>query len=94
MHVKDYMLCRATIGIHVDNLFGESEFRVPGDARLKHQVVFGASGTGKSVLLATLAASDLATTGITVIDPHGGIYRLLAKHTLPDTISGVVRISR
>jgi hypothetical protein len=76
------MLYPAPIGIHADNFFGEPEFSVPADARRKHLAAFGGTGTGKSTLLTNLAASDLAAgTGITVVDPHGGIYEgILANH--------------
>src|ERR1700733_2097490 len=70
------------IGIQADNFFGEPEFTVPADARRKHLAAFGGTGTGKSTLVTNIAASDLAAgTGITVVDPHGGIYeQILANH--------------
>lgn len=76
------MIPPAPIGTHADNFFSEPEFSVPADARRKHFAAFGGTGTGKSTLLTNCAASDLAAgTGITVIDPHGGIYeQILANH--------------
>jgi hypothetical protein len=76
------MLDSAPIGTHADNFFAEPEFGVPADARRKHMALFGGTGTGKSTLLTNMAASDLAAgTGITVVDPHGGVYeQLLANH--------------
>jgi type IV secretory pathway VirB4 component len=68
------MLEPAPIGNHADNFFGEPEFTVPAEARRKHMALFGGTGTGKSTLLMNMAASDLAAgTGITVVDPHGGL---------------------
>ena len=76
------MLVSAPIGTHADNYFGEPEFSVPAEARRKHMALFGGTGTGKSTLLLNMAASDLdAGTGITVVDPHGGLCDdLLANH--------------
>ncbi len=76
------MLQAAPIGTHADKFFGEPEFSLPGEARRKHFAAFGGTGTGKSTLITNLAASDLdAGTGITVVDPHGGIYEeILANH--------------
>jgi len=76
------MLSPAPIGTHADSFFGEPGFSIPAEARKKHLAAFGGTGTGKSTLLTNCAATDLAAgTGITVVDPHGGIYEtLLAKH--------------
>jgi len=78
------MLDSAPIGTHADNFFGEPEFSVPPEARRKHMALFGGTGTGKSTLLANMAASDLAAgTGITVVDPHGGLYDELLSNHIP-----------
>ena len=76
------MLESAPIGTHEDKFFGEPEFSVPAEARRKHMALFGGTGTGKSTLLLNMAASDLAAgTGITVVDPHGGLCEdILANH--------------
>src|SRR5579864_9241579 len=76
------MLESVPIGTHADNFFSEPEFAVSADARRKHMALFGGTGTGKSTLLANMAASDLAAgTGITVVDPHGGLCEdILADH--------------
>jgi hypothetical protein len=78
------MLDSTPIGTHADNYFGEPEFTVPPDARRKHIAIFGGTGTGKSTLLANMAASDLVGgTGITVVDPHGGLYDELLSNHIP-----------
>lgn len=76
------MLEPAPIGTHADNFFGEPDFSVPAEARRKHMALFGGTGTGKSTLLLNMAASDLAAgTGVTVVDPHGGLCDdLLTSH--------------
>jgi len=46
--------------------------------------LFGGTGTGKSTLLANMAAADLAAgTGITVVDPHGGLCDELLTNHIP-----------
>jgi Helicase HerA, central domain/TraM recognition site of TraD and TraG len=78
------MLESAPIGIHADKFFGEPDFSVPADARRKHMALFGGTGTGKSTLLMNMAASDLAAgTGITVVDPHGGLSQDLLTNHIP-----------
>ncbi len=78
------MLDAAPIGTHADNYFGEPEFSVPAEARRKHMALFGGTGTGKSTLLLNMAASDLdAGTGITVVDPHGGLCDDLFTNHIP-----------
>jgi type IV secretory pathway TraG/TraD family ATPase VirD4 len=78
------MLQAAPIGIHADNFFGAPEFSIPAEARKKHLAAFGGTGTGKSTLLANLAANDLAAgTGITIVDPHGGIYETVLANHIP-----------
>src|ERR1700684_1307271 len=78
------MLDSAPIGIHADNYFGAPEFIVPADARRRHMALFGGTGTGKSTLLTNMAASDLESgSGITVVDPHGGLCDDLLTNHIP-----------
>jgi hypothetical protein len=78
------MLQPAPIGTHADNFFGEPEFSVPAETRRKHMALFGGTGTGKSTLLTNMAAADLAAgTGITVVDPHGGLCDDLLTNHIP-----------
>jgi type IV secretory pathway TraG/TraD family ATPase VirD4 len=47
-------------------------FGIAPDDRLRHMVIFGKTGTGKSTLLRNLLATDIAAgRGVTFIDPHG-----------------------
>ncbi|HEX4960633.1 MAG TPA: type IV secretion system DNA-binding domain-containing protein [Thermoanaerobaculia bacterium] len=51
-----------------------SEVRLPRDLRMRHTHLIGASGTGKSTLLAELVLEDLARgEGVGLIDPHGDL---------------------
>src|ERR1700735_1870571 len=78
------MLDPAPIGTHADHFFGEPEFTVPAEARRKHMALFGGTGTGKSTLLTNMAAADLsAGTGISVVDPHGGLCDDLLENHIP-----------
>jgi hypothetical protein len=78
------MLDAAPIGTHADNFFSEPHFSVPAETRRKHMALFGGTGTGKSTLLTNMAASDLAAgTGITVVDPHGGVCEELLSNHIP-----------
>jgi len=78
------MLDSAPIGIHADNYFGAPEFFVPADARRRHMALFGGTGTGKSTLLTNMAAADLESgSGITVVDPHGGLCEDLLSNQIP-----------
>lgn len=78
------MLDSAPIGTHAGNFFGEPHFSIPAEVRRKHMALFGGTGTGKSTLLANLAAADLdAGTGMTVADPHGGLYEELIANHIP-----------
>jgi type IV secretory pathway TraG/TraD family ATPase VirD4 len=46
--------------------------------------LFGGTGTGKSTLLTNMAASDLESgSGITVVDPHGGLCDDLLTNHIP-----------
>jgi hypothetical protein len=78
------MLDSAPIGIHADNYFGAPEFFVTADARRRHMALFGGTGTGKSTLLTNMAACDLESgSGVTVVDPHGGLCDDLLTHHIP-----------
>jgi hypothetical protein len=78
------MLEPVPIGTHADNFFAEPELTIPADARRKHMALFGGTGTGKSTLLCNMAAADLsAGTGITIVDPHGGLWEELLTNHIP-----------
>lgn len=61
------------------------------DQRLRHVYAIGASGTGKSTLLLSMAAQDIAAgNGFAVLDPHGDLIEdILARmpsHRAADVI--------
>ena len=51
------------------------------EERLRHTYVIGASGTGKSTLLLSMAMQDIeAGNGFAVLDPHGDLIEdILAR---------------
>lgn len=67
---------------------GERAVAIP---RQKHKLIIGATGVGKSTLLAALIAGDIdAGDGVTVVDPHGSlvdeIVSRIPKHRTNDVI--------
>lgn len=78
-------------------IFGVDEYGVarglPADFRF-HTLVIGATNTGKSTLLRTLALSSLANgEGFMVIDPHGQLAEGILKYIPRDRADDVVYIS-
>ncbi len=52
--------------------------RLPLDDRLRHLLVLGKTGTGKSTLMASLVAEDMAAGhGVACLDPHGELIETL-----------------
>ncbi len=69
----------------------ETNVTISTDARLKHTHIIGATGTGKSTLIANLILQDLKKgIGVTLLDPHGDlvddIIARLPKHRLQDVV--------
>jgi len=59
--------------------------------RLQHKYLVGQTGTGKSTLLKSMIASDIAAgRGLALLDPHGDLFReilaLVPKHRWDDVI--------
>jgi DNA helicase HerA-like ATPase len=51
------------------------------DTRRRHLYVVGQTGTGKSTLLLSLIAQDLAgSQGLAVLDPHGDLAETVLLH--------------
>jgi len=66
---------------------GMGQWRAIGDGDLaRHVYVVGATGTGKSTLLASMIRQDVAAgRGIMLIDPHGDLFAEIRDH-LPHEI--------
>ena len=59
-------------------------FTIPPETRLKHTAIFGATGAGKSTLLGNVVAWDLANgAGLSLVDPHGGLYEHILSNHIP-----------
>ena len=78
-------------------VIGESRgqpLRVPLDALQRHMAVIGATGSGKSTLIADLALGVLdAGAGATVIDPHGDLATDILER-VPARLADRVRVLR
>jgi predicted DNA-binding transcriptional regulator AlpA len=61
------------------------------EERLRHTYVIGASGTGKSTLLLSMAMQDIAAgNGFAVLDPHGDLIDDLLARIPDNRVSDVV----
>lgn len=57
---------------------GEGEFALSADDRLKHLLLIGKTGMGKTTVLKNIALQDIyAGRGLAVLDPHGDLSREL-----------------
>ena len=60
------------------------------DERRRHMYILGATGTGKSTMLLTMIAQDIANgKGLAVVDPHGDLIEQIL-HTIPEERIGDV----
>lgn len=67
------------------------EVRLPLEARLRHTHLIGASGTGKSTLLASMILEDLAEgRGVGLIDPHGDLVEEVLGRMPAERVEDVV----
>ena len=68
----------------------ESDVRLPIQSRDRHTYVVGATGTGKSTLLARMIREDMERgEGVILLDPHGDLYRA-AMDAVPKSRKGEV----
>lgn len=59
--------------------------------RRRHLYLIGKTGTGKSTLLATLMAADLAAgAGFALLDPHGDLAQAVADRVPPERTNEVI----
>jgi len=68
-------------GVRLGRTYGgvhAQEVRLPREDRSKHVCVLGATGTGKSTLLASMIRQDIEQgEGVCVIDPHGDLLKTI-----------------
>lgn len=69
----------------------EAPFSISCDDRLRHALIIGATGTGKSTLLENMAVQDInAGRGLAFIDPHGDsaefILECIPRRRVADTV--------
>ncbi len=68
--------------------------RFHADDRSRHCYILGATGTGKSTLLANMIAQDMENgEGLTVIDPHGDLYRQILISLPPHRYNDLVIVN-
>lgn len=67
--------CRDLNGATIGTSFGGRPLTLDHEARSRHLLLSGATGTGKSNLIATLIEDDLRNgRGVVLIDPHGDLF--------------------
>ena len=69
----------------IQGVFNTGEMMtIAPSVRQKHMAIFGATGAGKSTLLRNMIAWDIAAgTGVSVVDPHGGLVDDLIDNHIP-----------
>ena len=80
------------IGKNIHNGF-EDAVTLSIDDRLKHTHIIGATGTGKSTLIAGMIAQDIEKgLGLMLLDPHGDLVEDVIAHIPLNRLSDVVLI--
>lgn len=70
-----------------------NEVRVSDEDRMRHTLVMGQTGTGKSVFLEGMALSDIGRgKGICFIDPHGDSIEKILQHYPEERIDDLVLV--
>lgn len=68
-----------------------SHVAIPADIRARHCYIAGATGTGKSTLLANMMIQDIgAGHGVGLLDPHGDLVKFVLRHIPRSRIDDVV----
>jgi hypothetical protein len=82
----------ATLGrVRRPPFYVDQPYSVVGADRLKHLAISGATGTGKSTLLANLIASDIRNgAGVCVIDPKDNLIDRVLAHVPPSRTRDVI----
>jgi hypothetical protein len=64
---------------------------IPADIRARHCYIAGATGTGKSTLLANMMVQDIAAGhGVGLLDPHGDLVKVILQHIPRNRVNDVV----
>ncbi|HUI29697.1 MAG TPA: type IV secretion system DNA-binding domain-containing protein [Candidatus Acidoferrales bacterium] len=67
------------------------KFGIKQKNRRGHMYIIGKTGTGKSSLIANMAASDIAQgNGLAILDPHGDLAESLLHHVPKERIRDVI----
>lgn len=77
-------------GIEIGTV-GRKRIRLPEDGRSRHTYIVGATGTGKSTMLANMMRQDLeAGEGVILLDPHGeligDVLSMVPEHRKQDVV--------
>lgn len=68
-----------------------SQVAIPADIRARHCYIAGATGTGKSTLLANMMVQDIAAGhGVGLLDPHGDLFKFILRHVPRNRVDDVV----
>ena len=72
----------------------ETQIRVKKEDRRRHIYVIGKSGTGKSVMISSMAIQDIENgDGVCVVDPHGDLVEYILAHIPKERADDVVVFS-
>ena len=81
-----------TLGVNYHNGI-ESSVTVSAEDRLKHMHIIGATGTGKSTLIANLILQDIQKgIGVVLFDPHGDLVEDIISRIPAERINDVVLV--
>ncbi len=59
----------------------DTQIRIKRDDRRRHVYIIGKSGTGKSVMISSMAIQDIQNgEGVCVVDPHGDLIEYILAH--------------
>src|SRR5262249_49173166 len=68
-----------------------SQVAIPAEIRARHCYIAGATGTGKSTLLANMIVQDIAAGhGVGLLDPHGDLVKFVLRYIPRSRMEDVV----
>ncbi|MBU1148825.1 DUF87 domain-containing protein, partial [Patescibacteria group bacterium] len=69
----------------------ETQIKIKRDDRRRHVYVIGKSGTGKSVMISSMAIQDIQNgEGVCVVDPHGDLIEYILGHIPKERVDDVI----